>query len=202
MKKKSIKPFDEFLDENPKFKKKFEKEFKKYTNRPKPNRNKKIGFSYLKKNFNLDLFLKQIEKNNYKYMDEGTMLDRIIQYGFKQDEVDKIYDHLNYKEFEKLKTQKDYYKLLLQISNNFKIIDCVEEQAINKLVSISIIYSKKNTTYYLFVDEMNFADVENYEGGSTGNCLYFKSNNVKSAENEMFKIIQEIEKNSSKKSLN
>ena len=49
---------------------------------------------------------------------------------------------------------------------------------------------------------MNFADVENYEGGSTGNCLYFKSNNVKSAENEMFKIIQEIEKNSSKKSLN
>lgn len=196
MKKKFFKPFDESLDENLKLKKIFEKGFKKYINRPKPNRNKKIGFSYLKKNFKLDLFLKKIEKYNYKYMDEGTMLDRIIQYGFKQDEVNKIYDHLNYKEFEKLKTQKDYYKLLLQISNNFEIIDCVEDKAVNKLVSVSIIYSKKNTTYYLFIDEINYKD------GYTGNCLYFESNNIKSAENEMFKIFQEIEKNSSKKSLN
>ena len=90
MKKKSSITFDEFLEKDPKFKKKFNKEFEKYQNRPKPNKKLKIGLKYIKKHFNLDLFLKKIEKYNYRYMDEGNMLDRVIGYGFEQKEVYKI----------------------------------------------------------------------------------------------------------------
>ena len=42
IKKKLIK-LEEFLEKNPKIKKKFNKEFKKYENRPKPNKKLKIG---------------------------------------------------------------------------------------------------------------------------------------------------------------
>ena len=95
MKKKTLVTFDDILDKSPKIKKKFEKFQKKYQNRPKPSKKLKIGLKYIKKHFNLDLFIKKIEKYNYRYFDEGDMLDRVIQYGFKQDESWKIQDHFN-----------------------------------------------------------------------------------------------------------
>ena len=38
----------------------------------------KIDLNYLKKNFNLDAFIKSLNLN-YKHMDEGDMLDRVAE---------------------------------------------------------------------------------------------------------------------------
>tara|TARA_Y100000031_G_scaffold78952_1_gene86912 strand:+ start:101 stop:700 length:600 start_codon:yes stop_codon:yes gene_type:complete len=197
MKKKSSITFDDFLEKDPKFKKKFNKEFEKYQNRPKPNKKLKIGLKYIKKYFNLDLFLKKIEKYNYKHMDEGNMLDRIIQYGFEQDEVHKIYDHFDDTEFEKLHKLAEYYKLLPKITDNFKIIDALATETLEKWIGATLLSSKRNSTYYLFIDECN------YDEGNRGNCLYFKSKDEKIVWNKMFKLIQKIDKeNNPSKSTN
>ena len=191
IKKKLIK-LEEFLEKNPKIKKKFNKEFKKYENRPKPNKKLKIGLKYIKKNFNLNLFLKQIEKYNYKYMDEGDMLDRVIQYGFKQDEVYKIRDHFDNKEYDKLRKLADDYKLLVKITDNFKAIDYmaekVETETLSKWIEATLLYSQINFTYYLFIDEINFTEQ------NRGNCLYFKSKNKKLIINKMIKFFDKLKK--------
>jgi hypothetical protein len=197
MKKKSSITFDEFLEKDPKFKKKFNKEFEKYQNRPKPNKKLKIGLKYIKKHFNLDLFLKKIEKYNYRYMDEGNMLDRVIGYGFEQKEVYKIRDHFDDKEFETLTKLAVVYKLLPKITDNFEEIDFKETETLEKWIGATLLSSKKNSTYYLFIDEII------KDEGKKGNCLYFKSKNKKLVWNKMVKIIQEIDKeNNSSKSTN
>ena len=67
MKKPSI-TFDKFLEKDPKLKKNFNKEFKKWKNRPKSNPTLKIDLKSIKENFNLDLFLNKIvERGNYKF---------------------------------------------------------------------------------------------------------------------------------------
>jgi hypothetical protein len=197
MKKKSSITFDEFLEKDPKFKKKFNKEFEKYQNRPKPNKKLKIGLKYIKKHFNLDLFLKKIEKYNYRYMNEGNMLDRVIGYGFEQKEVYKIRDHFDDKEFETLTKLAVVYKLLPKITDNFEEIDFKETETLEKWIGATLLSSKKNSTYYLFIDEII------KDEGKKGNCLYFKSKNKKLVWNKMVKIIQEIDKeNNSSKSTN
>jgi len=197
MKKKSSITFDEFLEKDPKFKKKFNKEFEKYQNRPKPNKKLKIGLKYIKKHFNLDLFLKKIEKYNYRYMDEGNMLDRVIRYGFEQKEVYKIRDHFDDKEFETLTKLAVVYKLLPKITDNFEEIDFKATETLEKWIGATLLSSKRNSTYYLFIDEII------KDEGKTGNCLYFKSKNKKLVWNKMVKIIQETDKeNNSSKSTN
>ena len=194
MKKKTLVTFDDILDKSPKIKKKFEKFQKKYQNRPKPSKKLKIGLKYIKKYFNLDLFLKKIEKYNYRYFDEGDMLDRVIQYGFEQDEVWKIQDHFNENEYDKLHKLAFRYDLLPKITNNFVEIDSMANETLERWTGVSILYSKINSKYYLFIDEIT------KDEGKQGNCLFFKSKNKKLIWNKMVKIIQEIDKenNSSK----
>ena len=192
MKKKSFIKFDEFLEKNQKFKTKFNKAFEKYQNRPKPNKKLKIGLKYIKKYFNLDVFLKGIQKNNYKYMDEGDMLDRIIRYGFEQDEVLKIRDHFDEAEFETLHKLAEDYKLLRKITDNFKIIDAMAiemvTETLEKWIVATLLYSKRNSAYYLFIDEYD------YKEENRGNCLYFKSKNKKIIFNKMIKLFDKIDK--------
>ena len=197
MKKKSFIKFDEFLEKNQKFNKKFNKAFEKYQNRPKPNKKLKIGLKYIKKYFNLDVFLKGIQKNNYKYVNEGDMLDRIIQYGFEKDEVHKIYDHLDDNEIDKLHELAELYKLLPKITDNFEVIDAMATETFERWIRATFLFSKSNSTYYLFIDEVTFDE------GDTGNTLYFKSKDKKLVWYKMFKFIQKIDKeNNPSKSTN
>ena len=197
MKKKTLVTFDDILDKSPKIKKKFEKFQKKYQNRPKPSKKLKIGLKYIKKHFNLDLFIKKIEKYNYRYFDEGDMLDRVIQYGFKQDESWKIQDHFNENEYDKLHKLAFRYDLLPKITNNFVWVDFMANETLEEWTAITILYSKINSKYYLFIDEIIKDD------GRIGNCLYFKSKNKKLVKNKMVNIIEEIDKkNNSSKSVN
>ena len=197
MKKKNLVTIHDILDKNPKLKKKFEKFEQKYQNRPKPSKKLKIGLKYIKKHFNVDLFLKKIEKYNYRYFDEGDMLDRVIQYGFDQYESWKIQDHLNENEFEKLHKLAERYNLLPKITDNFVEVDFMANETLEEWTGITILYSKINSKYYLFIDEIIKDD------GRIGNCLYFKSKNKKLVKNKMVNIIQEIDKkNNSSKSVN
>ena len=184
MKKKNKITFDDFLDQNPTFKKKFNKKYEEYQSRPKRNKNLKIGLEYIRKNFNLDLFLKNIEKYNYKFMDEGNMFERIIRYGFKQDEKWKIYDHLDNSEVDKMNKLAETYELLPEITDNFKVIDLKDTKTSEKLICCTTLYSKKNNTYYLFVDE--------YSSDVRGNCLYYKSKNKKIIYTRMDKLLKGI----------
>jgi|TARA_B100000767_G_C19571837_1_gene453521 hypothetical protein len=190
--KKIFTTLDELLEKDLKLKKKFNKEFKKYQNRPKPNKKLKIGLKYIKKYFNLKLFLKRIENYNYKYMDEGTMLHRIINYGFEADEVTKIWDHLDGTEFDNLHKLAEDNKLLPKITDNFKINDAlginILTEEVDKWIRTTLLYSKINSTYYWFIDEYN------YKKDLFGNCLYLKSKNEKTIWNKMFKFIQKTEK--------
>jgi hypothetical protein len=187
VKKRSFITFDKFLEKDSKFKKKFNKEFEKYQNRPKPNKKLKIGLKYIKKYFNLELFLKKIQKKNYKYMDEGDMLDRIIQYGFEQDEIHKIYDHFDDNEYEKLHKLAENYELLPKVTDNFKIVDAWATAKLKNWIGAIVLYSKTNSTYYLFIDEIP-------DDGYKGNCLYFKSKGKKLIFNKMSKLVKKIEK--------
>ena len=197
MKKKNLITIHDILDKNPKLKKKFEKFEKKYQNRPKPSKKLKIGLKYIKKHFNLDLFIKKIEKYNYRYFDEGDMLDRVIQYGFKQDESWKIQDHFNENEYDKLHKLAFRYDLLPKITNNFVWVDFMANETLEEWTAITILYSKINSKYYLFIEEIIKDD------GRIGNCLYFKSKNKKLVKNKMVNIIEEIDKkNNSSKSVN
>tara|TARA_B100000989_G_scaffold114333_1_gene83958 strand:- start:99 stop:659 length:561 start_codon:yes stop_codon:yes gene_type:complete len=184
MKKKNKITFDEFLDQNPKFKKKFNKKYEEYQNRPKRDKILKIGLEYIRKNFNLDLFLKNIEKYNYKFMDEGNMFNRIIGYGFKQDKTWKIYDHLDDSEVDKMYKLAETYELLPKITDNFKVFDLKVTETSEKLISCTTLYSKKNSTYYLFVDE--------YNSDGRGNCLYYKSKNKKIIFTRIDKLVKGI----------
>ena len=188
MNKKSYITFDEMLDRDPKLKKKFNKEFAKYQNRPKPNKNLKIDLEYLRKNFNLDLFLKNIVKLNYKYWEEGNMLNRIIEYGFEKEEVYKIYDHIDAKEYDKLYKLADrsVHKFFLKFTNNFEFIDGDIAETSEYFWSTFIIYANSNDNYYLFLEDHN---PEN-----RGNCLYFKSINEKIILNRMNKLIKNIKR--------
>ncbi len=188
MNKKSYITFDEMLNQDPKLKKKFSKEFTKYQNRPKPNKNLKIGLEYIRKNFNLDLFLKNIVKKNYKYWEEGNMLNRIINYGFEKEEVYKIYDHLDAKEYDKLYKLADrsVHKFFLKFTNNFEFIDGDIAETSEYFWGTFIIYANRNDNYYLFLEDHN---PEN-----RGNCLYFKSINEKIILNRMNKLIKNIKR--------
>ena len=118
MKKKLPVTLDALLEKDPKLKKEFNEKFKKWETRPKPNPKLKIGLKYIKENFNLDLFLNKIvERGNYKFMNDGDMLDVVILNGFNQEEVTKIYDHLDDKEFDKLHKLAENDKLLSKITN-------------------------------------------------------------------------------------
>ena len=188
MKKPSI-TFDKFLEKDPKLKKNFNKEFKKWKNRPKPNPKLKIGLKYIKENFNLDLFLNKIvERGNYKFMNDGDMLDVVILNGFNQEEVTKIYDHFDDKEFDKLHKLAENDKLLSKITDNFKIFDNSSIKTPTDFFFTTIWFSKINSTYYLFIDMLNF------ERLTKGICLYFKSKNEKTITNKMLKFIQQTDK--------
>ena len=188
MKKPSI-TFDKFLEKDPKLKKNFNKEFKKWKNRPKPNPKLKIGLKYIKENFNLDLLLNKIvERGNYKFMNDGDMLDVVILNGFNQEEVTKIYDHFDDKEFDKLHKLAENDKLLSKITDNFKIFDNSSIKTPTDFFFTTIWFSKINSTYYLFIDMLNF------ERLTKGICLYFKSKNEKTITNKMLKFIQQTDK--------
>ena len=188
MKKPSI-TFDKFLEKDPKLKKNFNKEFKKWKNRPKPNPKLKIGLKYIKENFNLDLFLNKIEeKGNYKYRNDGDMLDIVIRNGFNQEEAQKIYDHFDDKEFDKLHKLAEGDNLLPKITDNFELFDNSSIKTTTDLFFTSIWFSKRNSTYYLFIDMLNF------ERLTKGICLYFKSKNEKTITNKMLKFIQQTDK--------
>ena len=165
------------------------KKFKKWENRPKPNPKLKIGLKYIKENFNLDLFLNKIEeKGNYKYRNDGDMLDVVILNGFNQEEVTKIYDHLDDKEFDKLHRLAERDKLLSKITDNFEIFDNSSIKTRTDLFFTTIWFSKRNSTYYLFIDMLDFEQL------NKGICLYFKSKNEKTITNKMLKFIQQTDK--------
>ena len=193
MKKKLPVTLDELLEKDPKLKKEFNEKFKKWKNRPKPNPKLKIGLKYIKENFNLDLFLNKIEgKGNYKYRNDGDMLDIVIQNGFNQEEVTKIYDHLDRKEFDKLHKLAEGDNLLPKITDNFELFDNSSIKTTTDLFFTSIWFSKRNSTYYLFIDMLNFEQL------TKGICLYFKSKNEKTITNKMLKFIQQTDKDNQK----
>ena len=184
---------DELLEKDPKLKKEFNEKFKKWKNRPKPNPKLKIGLKYIKENFNLDLFLNKIvERGNYKFMNDGDMLDVVILNGFNQEEVTKIYDHFDDKEFDKLHKLAENDKLLSKITDNFKIFDNSLIKTPTDFFFTTIWFSKINSTYYLFIDMLNF------ERLTKGICLYFKSKNEKTITNKMLKFIQQTDKDNQK----
>ncbi|MDC1338446.1 hypothetical protein N8160_03545 [Pelagibacteraceae bacterium] len=196
MKKKLPATLDEFLEKDPKLKKEFNEKFEKWKNRPKPNPKLKIGLKYIKENFNLDLFLNKIEeKGNYKYRNDGDMLDVVILNGFNQEEVTKIYDHLDDKEFDKLHRLAERDKLLSKITDNFEIFDNSSIKTRTDLFFTTIWFSKRNSTYYLFIDMLDF------ERLNKGICLYFKSKNEKIITNKMLKFIQQTDKDNQKRRL-
>ena len=196
MKKKLPATLDEFLEKDSKLKKEFNEKFEKWKNRPKPNPKLKIGLKYIKENFNLDLFLNKIEeKGNYKYRNDGDMLDVVILNGFNQEEVTKIYDHLDDKEFDKLHRLAERDKLLSKITDNFEIFDNSSIKTRTDLFFTTIWFSKRNRTYYLFIDRLNF------ERSTKSICLYFKSKNEKTITNKMLKFIQQTDKDNQKRRL-
>ena len=196
MKKKLPTTLDEFLEKDPKLKKEFNEKFEKWKNRPKPNPKLKIGLKYIKENFNLDLFLNKIvERGNYKFMNDGDMLDVVILNGFNQEEVTKIYDHLDDKEFDKLHKLADGEKLLPKITDNFEHFDNGSIKTTADLFFTGIWFSKRNNTYYLFIDRLNF------ERSTKSICLYFKSKNEKTITNKMLKFIQQTDKDNQKRRL-
>ena len=140
----------------------------------------KISLKYLKKNFKLDNFLKGIEKYNYKKMDQGNMLDRAIYYGLNYDEPD-----ISFVGYDKLNKLAIEYKLLPKITDNFKYVDRRTVGTRNIWVGATLLYSKKNKTYYLFIDHCNKKWI--------GCCLYYKSKNKKIIWNKMLKFIRDDE---------
>jgi len=193
MKKKLPVTLDELLEKDPKLKKEFTEKFKKWKNRPKPNPKLKIGLKYIKENFNLDLFLNKIEeKGNYKYRNDGDMLDIVIRNGFNQEEAQKIYDHFDDKEFDKLHKLAEGDNLLPKITDNFELFDNSSIKTTTDLFFTSIWFSKRNSTYYLFIDMLNFEQL------TKGICLYFKSKNEKTITNKMLKFIQQTDKDNQK----
>lgn len=196
MKKKLPVTLDELLEKDPKLKKEFNEKFENWKNRPKPNPKLKIGLKYIKENFNLDLFLNKIEeKGNYKYRNDGDMLDVVILNGFNQEEVTKIYDHLDDKEFDKLHRLAERDKLLSKITDNFEIFDNSSIKTRTDLFFTTIWFSKRNSTYYLFIDMLDFEQL------NKGICLYFKSKNEKTITNKMLKFIQQTDKDNQKRRL-
>ena len=123
------------------------------------------------------------------------MLDIVIQNGFNQEEVTKIYDHLDDKEFDKLHKLADGEKLLSKITDNFEHFDNGSIKTTTDLFFTGIWFSKRNSTYYLFIDMLNF------ERLTKGICLYFKSKNEKTITNKMLKFIQQTDKDNQKRRL-
>ena len=196
MKKKLPATLDELLEKDPKLKKEFNEKFEKWKNRPKPNPKLKIGLKYLKENFNLDLFLNKIvERGNYKFMNDGDMLDVVRRNGFNQEEAQKIYDHLDDKEFDKLHRLAERDKLLSKITDNFEYFDNGSIKTTTDLFFTGIWFSKRNNTYYLFIDRLNF------ERSTKSICLYFKSKNEKTITNKMLKFIHQTDKDNQKRRL-
>ena len=131
----------------------------------------KIDLKYLKKNFNLDKFIKSLNLN-YKFMNEGDMLDRIIEGGYphildSDGEEVMIWDILDDNLHDKLRELAKNYKLLPKLTNNFQFIREISCETVSRHIYLTCLFSKKNKTYYFFIDEYN--DYWN------GNCLYFKS---------------------------
>ena len=141
----------------------------------------KIDFEYLKKNFKLDEFLKNIERYNYQYMDEGDMLDRIICYGYpnKPDIFTLVDDNFH----DELRSLAKSNTLLPLLTDNFEhVVPEIHIELTIKDVFLNCWYSKKNFTYYFFVDE--------YNDNGNGNCLTFKSKDKE----EIMKKISDTQK--------
>tara|TARA_B110001452_G_C15088266_1_gene379698 strand:- start:35 stop:523 length:489 start_codon:yes stop_codon:yes gene_type:complete len=131
----------------------------------------KIDLKYLKKNFNLDKFIKSLDLN-YKFMNEGDMFDRIIEGGYphildKDGEEVMIWDILDDNLHDKLRELAKNYKLLPKLTNNFQFIREISCETVSRHIYLTCLFSKKNKTYYFFIDE--------YKDYWSGNCLYFKS---------------------------
>ena len=131
----------------------------------------KIDLKYLKKNFNLDKFIKSLDLN-YKFMNEGDMLDRIIEGGYphildSNGEEVMIWDILDDNLHDKLRELAKNYKLLPKLTNNFQFIREISCETVSRHIYLTCLFSKKNKTYYFFIDE--------YKDYWNGNCLYFKS---------------------------
>ena len=134
---------------------------------------KKIDLKFLKKNFQLDRFIKSLN-SNYKVMDDVDMLDRVIE-GAYQDILDddgmdvSIIDSIDETLQDKLRTLAKNYKLLPKLTNNFQFIREISCETISRYIYLTCLYSKINKTYYFFIDE--------YHNYWNGNCLYLKSKN-------------------------
>lgn len=131
----------------------------------------KIDLKYLKKNFNLDEFIKSLNLN-YKFMNEGDMFDRIIEGGYphildSDGEEVMIWDILDDNLHDKLRELAKNYKLLPKLTNNFQFIREISCETVSRHIYLTCLFSKKNKTYYFFIDE--------YKDYWNGNCLYFKS---------------------------
>ena len=112
----------------------------------------KIDFEYLKKNFELDKFLKNIEQYNYQYIDEGDMLDRIISYGYPN--KPDIFTLVDDKFHDELRSLAKSNTLLPLLTDNFEhVVPEIHIELTIKDVFLNCWYSKKNSTYYFFVDE-------------------------------------------------
>ena len=133
----------------------------------------KIDLNYLKKNFNLDTFIKSLNLN-YKHMNEGDMLDRVAE-GAYQNILDDdgaeimIWDILDDSLQHKLRNLAKNYKLLPKFTNNFQFIREIACETTSRYIYLTCLFSKKNQTYYFFIDE--------YKDYWNGNCLYLKSKN-------------------------
>lgn len=131
----------------------------------------KIDLKYLKQNFNLDKFIKSLNLN-YKFMNEGDMFDRIIEGGYEHildsdgEEV-MIWDILDDNLHDKLRKLAKNYKLLPKLTKNFQFIREISCETVSRHIYLTCLFSKKNKTYYFFIDE--------YKDYWSGNCLYFKS---------------------------
>ena len=155
---------------------------------------KKVDLKFLKKNFNLDKFIKNLNYN-YKFMEEGDMLDRVIDGGYPdildEDGMDfDIWENLEDNFHDKLRDLAKNYKLLPKLTNNFQFIREISCITISRIIYLTCLFSKKNETYYFFIDEEH-----NYW---SGNCLYLKSKSIDKIMKSMAKTKIGIEKTKDK----
>ena len=79
------------------------------------------------------------------------MFDRIIQYGFKQDEAWKIYDHLDNSEVDKMYKLAETYELLPKITDNFKVIDLKDTENIGEIDLLHDFLLKKKIIHITYL---------------------------------------------------
>ena len=114
----------------------------------------KIDLNYLKKNFNLDAFIKSLNLN-YKHMNEGDMLDRVAE-GAYQNILDDdgaeimIWDVLDDNLQHKLRNLAKNYKLLHKLTNNFQFIREIACETTSRYIYLTCLFSKKKSDLLFF----------------------------------------------------